>query len=89
VGHVTNIEEVRNVYKISDSNQNGEDHLEDLGTDGRILLQDVLERTNHIRSFQYELCARVCMRAHARVLVHLHCHKCVFTETLPSNGNLF
>jgi hypothetical protein len=42
VGHIANIGEMRNVYKILVRKPEGRDHVEDLGQDGRIILEQIL-----------------------------------------------
>jgi hypothetical protein len=42
VGHVAHMGEMRNAYKIWLENLKGRDHLEDLGVDGRIILEWIL-----------------------------------------------
>jgi hypothetical protein len=44
VGHVECMRKVKNGYKISVENLKGRDHLEDLGVDGRIILDWILEK---------------------------------------------
>jgi hypothetical protein len=42
VGRVACMGEMRNVYKFWLENMNGRDHLEDVGVDGKILLEFIL-----------------------------------------------
>jgi hypothetical protein len=41
-GHVVCMGDIRNVYIILAINMKGRDHLEDLGTEGKILLEWIL-----------------------------------------------
>jgi hypothetical protein len=41
VGHVARIGDMRNTYKILVGNQKGRDHMEDLGVDGKIILERI------------------------------------------------
>jgi hypothetical protein len=43
-GHVARIGERRNAYKNCSENFNGGDHSEDLGTDGKIILERMGEK---------------------------------------------
>jgi hypothetical protein len=44
-GHVACMGEMRNAYRIVVENQKGRDHLEDLGIDGKIILEWILWET--------------------------------------------
>jgi len=41
-GHVAHTGEMRNAYKFWSENLKGRDHLEDLSTDGKIILEWIL-----------------------------------------------
>jgi hypothetical protein len=41
-GHVTRMEEMRNKYKCWPESLKGRDHLEELGLDGKIILEWIL-----------------------------------------------
>jgi len=43
-GHVVNMEEMRNIYKILIGKPEGKNHLEDLDIDGRIIFEWILEK---------------------------------------------
>jgi hypothetical protein len=43
-GNVARIGEIRNAYKIWSENLKGRDHSEDLGVDGRIILERILRK---------------------------------------------
>jgi hypothetical protein len=44
VGHVAHLGEMRNAYKILSDSLKGRDHLEDLGMDGKIIFEWILEK---------------------------------------------
>jgi hypothetical protein len=44
VEHIACLGEMANAYKILLENLKGRDHLEDLGIDGRIILEYILEK---------------------------------------------
>jgi hypothetical protein len=61
------------------------DHLEDLGIDKRIILQEVLGRTNHLLPFDITWTTEEIISS---ILACIHCHRNMFIEPLPSNDKV-